>query len=284
MQDKRIGWLRVLLILFSYIIIVGFFQFIGMLIIGVNPFKLQPHLTSGQDLIIALFDLIGTFFLLGIFMKHVDDEKFINLGFQTKNRLIEFNFGFVIGALILIIGYLILVFMDQIAFVKAIFNPKEIIISILLYLIVAIIEEVLFRGYVLRNLMISFNKYIALIISSLLFSIMHGFNPNIDLMGFLDLFLAGTLLGISYIYTKNLWFPIALHFSWNLTQTFLGFNVSGLDVYSIIEIEITENNLLNGGDFGFEGSVLSIFAQVIFIILIWLYYNTKQTHQSKSTL
>ncbi|MCF6222853.1 MAG: CPBP family intramembrane metalloprotease [Flavobacteriaceae bacterium] len=143
----------------------------------------------------------------------MDKEKFISLGFQIKNRLKEFNYGIVIGVLIMIVGYLLLIFMDQIIFKKIIFNPKEIILSILIYSIVAIVEEVLFRGYVLRNLMISFNKYTALIISSLLFSLMHGFNPNIDLFGLIDLFLAGILLGISYVYTKNLWFPIALHFN-----------------------------------------------------------------------
>ena len=98
-------------------------------------------------------------------MKYVDKEKFINLGFHIKNRLKDFNYGIVIGAFILIVGYLLLLFMDEINFKEIVFNPKEIIITILIYSIVAIVEEVLFRGYILRNLMISFNKYTALIIS-----------------------------------------------------------------------------------------------------------------------
>ena len=61
----------------------------------------------------------------------------------------------------------------------------------------------------------------------------------------MSLFLAGILLGITYIYTKNLWFPVALHLSWNLFQTLFGFNVSGKDFYSLIEFKIQENNLLN---------------------------------------
>ena len=85
-------------------------------------------------------------------------------------------------------------------------------------------------------------------------------------------------LGISYIYTKNLWFPISLHFSWNLLETLFGFNVSGQDIYSIIEFNISERNNLNGGDFGFEGSIISIFAQLIFIFLIFKYYN-KQSNK-----
>ena len=81
--------------------------------------------------------------------------------------------------------------------------------------------------------MSSFNKYKALIISSILFSIMHGLNPNISLFSLFDLFLAGIVLDLSYINTKNLWFPIDMHLSWNLFQTLLGFNVSGQDTYLI---------------------------------------------------
>ena len=276
MKNKEVGWQRVLKLIIPYIFIVGSFQLIGMLIIGVDFENYNPAVrTSEQHLINIFFSLLGTFFVLWLFMKHVDREKFINLGFHFKNRLKEFNYGIVIGAFILIVGYLLLLFMDEINFNEIVFNSKEVIITILAYAIVALIEEALFRGYILRNLMISYNKYIALIISSILFSAVHGFNPNIDLIGFVDLFFAGILLGISYIFTKNLWFPIALHFSWNLTQTFLGFNVSGNDAYSIIEFKTTENNLLNGGDFGFEGSIFSIIAQIVFIVVIWVYYHEK---------
>jgi CAAX protease family protein len=272
-KHSNTGWQRVISIIISFIFIVGTFQFIGLLIAEVDYKDHSQIKTSEQDLIIAFFALLGTFFLLWLFMKYVDKEKFINLGFHIKNRFKEFNYGIAIGALIMIIGYLLLIFIDQIIFKKLIFNPKEIIVSILIYSIVAIAEEVIFRGYILRNLMISFNKYVALIISSLLFSVMHGFNPNIDLFSFFNLFLAGILLGISYVYTKNLWFPIALHFSWNFFQTLLGFNVSGQNAYSIINFTIPEKNILNGGDFGFEGSILSIISQIIFIVLILIYYN-----------
>jgi len=281
MKDKNTGWIRILKLIIPYLFIVGFFQFIAMLIIGVDFKNFENYIkTSENHFILLLFNLLGTFFVLWLFMKYVDKEKFINLGFHIKNRFKDFNYGLAIGVFILTIGFLLLLFIDEIHFKEIIFNSKEILLTILIYTIVAIVEEVLFRGYILRNLMISFNKYIALIVSSILFSAMHGFNPNIDLMGFTNLFIAGILLGITYIYTKNLWFPIALHFSWNLTQTFLGFNVSGKDVYSIIEFKITENNLLNGGDFGFEGSILSIISQIIFIVIIWNYYNKELNKNS----
>ena len=51
-----------------------------------------------------------------------------------------------------------------------------------------------------------------------------------------------------------------------------GFRVSGLDSYSIIEFSIVENNLLNGGEFGFESSILSIGILIIGTYLIFKYF------------
>jgi len=199
-------------------------------------------------------------------------DKFINLGFSIKKRTYDILYGIGIGLLIMSIGYALLLSCGEISFNNINFDLSDILFSIIIFTLVAIVEETLIRGYVLKNLMLSFDKYIALIISSLLFATLHLANPNMNFLSFLDLFLAGIFLGISYIYTKNLWFPIALHFSWNLFQSFLGFNVSGQDMYSIIEFKIKENNILNGGDFGFEGSIFSIIFQLIFIVIFYYYF------------
>lgn len=275
------GWQRILLIILPYIFIVGIFQLIGGLIAGVDMTNLDAEKTSTQQLTISAFDLVGTFLVLWIFMKFIDKEHFIKLGFQTKNRLKEFIAGITIGLIIMAIGYFLLIYFKEIFFIKVNFDFKELIISILFFTIVAVVEETLFRGYILKNLMISFNKHIALIVSSILFSLMHSFNPNVDLFSLFDLFLAGIVLGLSYIYTKNLWFPIAMHLSWNLFQTLLGFNVSGQDSYSIIEFKTNGENLINGGSFGFEGSYLSIIAEIITIIGIGIYYSRKKLTTTK---
>jgi len=274
-MDNR-GWQRVLGIFIPWLFLVGFFQFFGLLFARVDFMNGKHPETTIQHLIISIFDLIGTFLIIWIFVKFADKDKFINLGFNIKNRYKDLYFGVFLGFISMFLGYMALIYNNEINYLTVKYNIKEIILSAFLFLIVAVVEETLFRGYILKNLMISFNKYIALMISSLLFAIAHGANPNMSLFSFFDLFLAGIFLGISYIYTKNLWFPIALHFSWNLFQTFFGFNVSGQDMYSIIEFEIQENNLLNGGDFGFEGSILSTIFQIIFIFIIWFYYNKKE--------
>ena len=274
--SKNIGWYRVLLIVLPYFFIVGLFQFIGILIAGIDLSQDYPEKTAFQKLIISWFNLLGTFLVIWIFMEYVEKEKFIQLGFHIKNRIKDILIGIILGALIMGAGYLLLYFWGEIQFERVLFNFTDLTLIFLHFLIVALVEEVLFRGYILRNLMISFDKYIALIVSSCLFSLMHGFNPNISSFSLMGLFLAGMLLGATYIFTKNLWFPIALHFSWNLFQSLLGFNVSGQDAYSIVEHQTREANLFNGGAFGFEGSYLSIIVQLILIVGIIYYYNRKK--------
>jgi len=274
------GWVRILLFILPYFFFVVIFQFIGYGIADVEFGTSNSQKTPEQIVIISFFLLLGTILIIWIFMKYIDKEKFIELGFQTKRRLIDFNIGFLIGAITMIIGFVLLRFLGEINFEKIQFNFLDLLLTMLLFLIISITEEVLFRGYILRNFMFSMNNYVALILSSSLFSLLHGANPNIDLFSLVSIFIAGIFLGVTYIHTKNLWFPIALHFSWNLFQTILGFNVSGQDMYSVVEFSIKEQTLLNGGNFGFEGSILSIIAMIVAIVIISIYYHKKNHSQA----
>ncbi|GAA4280149.1 hypothetical protein GCM10022260_05700 [Gaetbulibacter aestuarii] len=214
-------------------------------------------------------------------MSFVDKEPFINLGLHVKNRFKEIIFGTILGFVLLGLGLLILIILEEVTIENFNVNKNKLWSAFLLFLIVAFTEEIMFRGYVLRNSLYSFNKYGALLISSILFALAHSFNPNMSWFTFLELFVAGMLLGISYIYTKNLWFPIALHFSWNFFQTLFGFKVSGQEFYSLVELEVSDNNIINGGEFGFEGSILALIFQLILLVTIWVYF---EKYKSKRQL
>jgi membrane protease YdiL (CAAX protease family) len=78
----------------------------------------------------------------------------------------------------------------------------------------AFIEEMFFRGYLFNRLTDLFGNHrlgigLALLISSLVFSLAHGYQ---GLTGILDTFLAGIFLGLLYLATRrNLWLPILTH-------------------------------------------------------------------------
>ena len=280
------GWLTAILSIIPFFIFAILFQGIGLGFTsalgeyGIIEFDFNTYSEVedvmrdylAADTIIQYFDLIGIFVLLWILMKFVDKEPFINLGFSIKGKMNDIILGMALGLLLMAVGYSTLIFLGEIKFVSFNFDLKSIMLLFLLFIGVSVVEETYVRGYVLKNLLKSFNPVVSLIISSAIFSLLHFFNPNVNYIALTELFIAGILLGVSYVYTKNLWFPIALHLSWNFFQVMFGFNVSGIDTYSLIEFEILENNNINGGDFGFEGSYLSILFSLIMIYFLWRYY------------
>ncbi|WP_442847197.1 CPBP family intramembrane glutamic endopeptidase [Leeuwenhoekiella sp. H156] len=274
MEEAKRGWLRILLFVLPYIFIAGGVQLLGAYLMGID-FQSEDK-TYFDRFFLKLFELVGMFLVLWIFMNYVDKRPFVDLGFSWKGRSREFLAGIVLGAVIMGFAFAFLLLTRELIFTTVDFDASGALASILLFTAVAVGEEVLLRGYVLRNLMLSFNKYSALALSSLLFAALHGLNPNLDVLGLLNLFLAGILLGTSYIFTKNLWFPIALHLSWNLFQSYFGFNVSGQDFYSIFKFELPEANILNGGNFGFEGSILAVIIQLLVIGLLFSYYQKRR--------
>ena len=280
------GWLTAILSIIPFFIFSAIFQGLGFVFTsllgsrGVIDFDFDKYIESegglkdylAADTIIRYFDLIGIFLLLWILMKFVDKEPFVKLGFSLKGKANDIILGMSLGLLLMAVGYTILILLGEIKFVSFNYDLKSIVLLFLLFIVVSVVEETYVRGYVLKNLLKSFNPITSLIISSAIFSLLHFFNPNVNYIALTELFIAGILLGISYVYTKNLWFPIALHLSWNFFQVMFGCNVSGMDTYSLIEFEIIENNNINGGDFGFEGSYLSILFSLIMMYFLLKYY------------
>ncbi len=275
------GWFRVVIIIPAFFFFAVIFQLLGVGAsaflsgLGLFDFSIQD-LDSFSNLpamtIIQYFDLIGIFTLLWLFMKYVDKEPFINMGFEIKGKRNDIILGMTLGLFMMAVGYLVLISLGEIQFLKINYDLSSIIWLFILFIGVSILEETFVRGYVLKNLLKSFNPIISLVISSGIFSLLHFLNPNVNYLALTELFIGGIALGISYVYTRNLWFPFAFHLSWNFFQVIFGFNVSGMDTYSLIEFEISEPNSLNGGDFGFEGSYLSIIFTVIIIYFLNNYY------------
>jgi membrane protease YdiL (CAAX protease family) len=124
---------------------------------------------------------------------------------------------------------------------------------------VAVFEEVLLRGVLFRVVEQSLGSWAALALSALLFGLLHTGNPNATWAAALGLSLqAGVLLGAAYMVSRSLWFPIGLHWAWNATQAgVVGGTVSGHAGGAVITTRPTGPDLLSGGAFGVEGSVLS---------------------------
>jgi len=258
------GWVRAL---------VGFIMISIFSSLGAIPFVITGTITSemmemsasalfnsiGVNMMFAfmLFQFIGALFAIFIFRKFVDRQSFISLGFELSHHKVDAMKGLVWGAALISVGFLALYIFDFISIIETDFGAIQWLSYLAFFAVVAFNEEILVRGYILTNLMASMNKYWALIVSALLFSVMHLANDNTSLISTVNLFLAGIMLGMYTIHKRNLWFPIAMHFTWNFFQgPLLGFEVSGTKMDSVISQQVSGNSLITGGEFGFEGSLL----------------------------
>jgi hypothetical protein len=121
-------------------------------------------------------------------------------------------------------------------------------------------EELVFRGGIYRVLEDSFGTLIALVLSAALFGLIHGANPGATTLSTVAIALeAGALLALAYAATRNLWFPIGLHFGWNFTEGgVFGAAVSGTHIQGATAIPLSGPDLLTGGAFGPEASLVAV--------------------------
>ena len=136
-----------------------------------------------------------------------------------------------------------------------------------------VVEEILFRGVIFRIVESSLGTWIALLISSTLFGLVHLLNPHATWLGALSIiFEAGVMLAAAYLLTRRLWLPIGIHIGWNFTQGGL-FSVPVSSVVSkgYFDATLTGPEWLSGGVFGVEASVVAVAICVAFgIALLWL--------------
>ena len=151
------------------------------------------------------------------------------------------------------------------------FNPIPQLTAFLMFLIVAVFEEIIFRGILFRMIDDRWNTAAALIVSALLFGAIHIANPGATLWSSFAIAVeAGLLLGAAYKHSGTLWLPIGIHWAWNYVQgNVLGFAVSGTPAGDkIFAPIITGPDWVSGGIFGAEASVPAVVVGLLLTVIL----------------
>ena len=151
----------------------------------------------------------------------------------------------------------------------------EIITSAIVFygLAAGVVEEVVFRGVIMGCLERRFHIWIAVIIPSILFGVVHIIGNELDFLSVIQLLIAGSIVGILFslvAYESNsIWNNAMIHAVWNMVIIGGILHIgSEADGNSILNFVLKNKSfLISGGDFGIEASVISILAYLIFIIL-----------------
>ena len=273
------GWLRALVFFFVGMVVSGLIASIIMSVIMTGFFgsEIIKSYSIPNTMIRYVLNYIGFLFCIWFFRHKIDGLTVTSLGFKWKG----FGKGAFLGAGVavttILVGTFLLYMGNNLSIRIDTIDISNTLLAVLFFIIVAFFEEIIVRGYILSNMMESINRWLALFVSAIIFSLWHIPNPDITLLAEVNIFFAGILLGVNYIYTKNLWFAIFFHFSWNFFQgTIMGYHVSGLPIDTGLFQIITHGpEEITGGKFGFEGSFIAAFLQLIAILALAIYYEKK---------
>ena len=267
------------------------FALLFVLIMGVLsiPLMLTGDLNAADSndslfIVAEAIQFVSVLLASWIIIRFWDKLPFVeDMGFSLRGRAKDMFLGMGIAAAIYAIGFGISLLVGWVSVKGVHFDVMGLFMSFILMVMVALAEESLVRGFVLGHMLdVGMNKFLALVLSSLIFAAMHLGNPGMTGISFVNIALAGVLLGAAYIYTRNLWFSISLHLFWNWIQgPLLGYEVSGTTNSStLLTLNLSDNTLMNGGNFGFEASLpCTILMLVAIACIIYQFENNKKPYE-----
>jgi membrane protease YdiL (CAAX protease family) len=257
-----------------------------------------PNRAIGETVYAVLY-LTATVGATWLIARFIDRRRFAAYGFNfNAGWWVDLMFGLLLGAVLMsgIVFAMIHAGWATLSEVSVTELGLPIIaafaIKTLTLIVVGINEELVFRGYHLRNISEGFSRFganaaiiIALIISSSFFGVVHlgneaGGGAHTTQLALLNLILAGLMLAVPFLLTGELAIPIGIHITWNLFQgPVFGLAVSGLESETrLVTVQPTGPELWTGGDYGAEGGLLATIAVGASLVIsaIWVAVRKKE--------
>lgn len=277
----RSGWrlgIFTLLLYFGFKLAFALAETVFILLLGARA----PLVLSGSwGFIVQGFILLVPATLIGWACgKFLEDlpPRALGWGF-TRGWLKDLLLGSLIGAASLLLATMIAAIPGGLKFTlnaPLMFESvgRTLLTSLPLFILLAAGEEAIFRGYPLQTMARSRLAWVAIIITSVIFSWGHLDNPNVvPGFTFANTAIAGVWLAIAYLKTRNLWFPLGIHWAWNWTMgAVLGLPVSGIErltpepLWRAVDLGPA---WLTGGSYGIEGGAACTIALIASTLFIW---------------
>ena len=234
--------------------------------------SILPGALQGQILtqLVSLVVAIGVFAFMG---RMVEGRAVVDVGLPREGALPRTATGFLVGGAAIgsIVGILALRGWYDVHSVAAAWQP--LLYGLTLFFLVAVAEELLFRGVLFRVLEEGVGSWTALTLIAVLFGLVHLVNSNATWLGAVGTGLAGVMLGAAYLATRDVWLAIGIHWSLNFAQgTIFGMPVSGRDAgESLLQATVRGPELWSGGAFGIEAGLVTFLVLAVgSAALLWL--------------
>lgn len=207
---------------------------------------------------------------------------------KVQGPLFDMVYGLLLGAGAMTVAFFLLQMTNQITLVNTLSSPQFSYYTFafaVIFILTGFFEEIFFRGYVMQILIERRNKrWLVYMISAVIFGFAHLTNPDVSIIGIINIILVGFLFAYMFEKTKSLMLPIGFHITWNFFQgSVYGFEVSGIDTHSLYQTnDAGGNDLITGGTFGIEGGLMATL--LIVITFFFTYFYTKKRQAQNGTL
>ncbi len=241
------------------------------------------------ELIANLLQFVFFIVFVWLYAKFVEKRSFASLGFFGRRKLRDYTKGVIIGLLLLSVSFIIVASSSKANIVYSFnFNIYSVlsILSVLgFFLIQGASEEIFMRGWFMQSIAVRHWPWLGILLSTLIFTLLHAANPNLNVVAIVNLFLIGIFLAILALYDENLWGACGFHSAWNFTMNSIyGVQVSGnkLTGETLMQSNFEGNELITGSGFGLEGSLVVTTIIVIATILLILLRTKRLNYGNKN--
>ena len=174
--------------------------------------------------------------------------------------------GFVMNAICILAAYL----HGDLDFSVGRFNLPYLLAALGCVCVQSGAEELLCRGYMFGALRERYNVWVAGIVNSLLFGALHLANPGVTVLSVVNIVLFGLALSVAKL--ESLWFCVAVHTTWNFSQSiFFGLPNSGIvSQGSFLHLEAATDSALYSTAFGVEGTITTTLVLLVLSLIVLL--------------
>ena len=306
-SKKGQNWFIELLIFFLVYLItsmaMSFVLIVGAVIVVLRDSSIMRQFAAGGDIrqaealiygildsdplmLIMLFSNAAMIFLTILFCVLFQKRTAASMGFVRRKAGLHYLAGAGAGLLLFGAAVLINVLTGSMTIegISAGFSPLFFLLFLLGFGIQGMAEEVLCRGYFMVSVGRRYPAAAAVFLNSIVFSLLHIFNPGVSILAVINILLVGIVLSLYFLRSGNIWGAGALHSVWNFVQgNVFGMEVSGLNLSCYLFSSSTDpaRSFWNGGSFGAEGG-FSVTIVMILAILLLLFWNRRPVQAPKS--
>ena len=277
--EVRSGWKILILFLVEYILLFIMANVIGSLVVVSRSIRENIYiiLMFSQEIVLILTPILSWKVL---FKK---DLSLIGLKALNKKEVKNLILGLVMGIAAITLAFILIIISKSGVLVNSLLEPRfslSLVLYLILFIFVGFAEELLSRGYIIGAMEVSNNnKWFAIMVSAVIFSLMHYGNNGFSLIPFLNIFLVGILFGVMYVKTKSIWLSTGFHITWNFFQGCIyGMPVSGITTPKLYEMTCVGNSILNGGTFGPEGGLIVTMVIILMVVSLVFLIKNKKIH------